>query len=114
MLDLLLALQENLDFEEVIKLLLKYDKNGLIFLFIENPRLNLKVRKDFILEVFKYSLVREQLTVAIRILSDHKSLLQKEAASLNQYIVTCFARSPFFYEIKLYILEDFFKTMDYH
>lgn len=114
LLELLFALQDNLDYEEVIKLLIKYDKNGLIFLLLEDPRLKLNVKKDFILEVFKYSLVREQLSVTVRILSDYKCMLLKEAATLNQYIVTCFARSPFFYEIKLYVLEDFFKTMDYH
>jgi hypothetical protein len=40
-------------------------------------------------------------------------MLQKESATVNEHIVTCFARSPFFYEIKLYLLNDFFKTMDY-
>jgi hypothetical protein len=59
LLSLMLALQENLDYEDTIKLLLKYDKHGIIFLFIEHPSLNKAVKRQFILEVFKYSLIRE-------------------------------------------------------
>jgi hypothetical protein len=46
-------------------------------------------------------------------LDSYESTLVRHAVAINEHIVACFARSPFFLEVKLYILERFLETMDY-
>ena len=58
-------------------------------------------------------MLREQLSISIRMLDCYDNILLGQAVAINEHIVACFARSPFFFEIKLYILERFLETMDY-
>ena len=112
-LSLLIALQDQLDCDDIIKLLIKYNRAGCIFLLIEDSHMKEANKHQFLLEVFRYSMQREQLTIAIRLMFMYEKILIKEAQILNEIIVTSFARSPFFFEIKLFILDKFLKTMDY-
>jgi len=41
-------------------------------------------------------------------------VLLKNSKVINQYLFTCLARSPFFFEIKIYLVEKFMETMDYN
>ena len=57
--NLLLALQDNLDHPEIVQILLKHNKNGSIFIMLEDERFELKSRQNFIIEVFRNTLAKE-------------------------------------------------------
>jgi len=46
-------------------------------------------------------------------LIDYEPVLVKNSKVINQHLFTCFARSPFFFEIKLFLVEKFLDSMDY-
>ena len=57
--NLLLALQDNLDHPEIVQILLKHNKNGSIFIMLDDERFELKSRQNFINEVFRHTLAKE-------------------------------------------------------
>jgi hypothetical protein len=108
LIDMLVALQEQLDSDDIVRMLVKFDRVGIIFLLIEDDRLDIKLCEKFILDVFKYSIEREEFAIAVRLLGHSESLLVSHAEEINDYLYTCFSRSPYYFEIKLYILDKFF------
>lgn len=86
---------------------------GCIYLFIEDKRIDPAIKERFILDVFKYSIIHEELALAVRLLEAYTDVLVRNSAAVNEYLYTCFAKSPFFMEIKLYILDKFFDGINY-
>lgn len=70
--EMIIALQEQLDSDEIVKLLIKYDRVGCIFLSIDDKRFDKNLQHQFIIDVFRYALTREQLAIACRMIIDYE------------------------------------------
>ena len=64
--------------------------------------------KEIVFDDGEYSIEREEFAIAVRLLGHSESLLVSHAEEINDYLYTCFSRSPYYFEIKLYILDKFF------
>jgi len=64
---MILALQKELDHADIVELLTTYNKNGSLFRLFEHVQINDEARERLILEVFRFTMQREILSVSVRI-----------------------------------------------
>lgn len=111
--DMMIKLQNFIDHEEVLKQLINFDKVGVIFQYLRDSRLEPDHLKVFVLEAFRYTMKLERFDLSIRLFNTYDTMLLKERVACNDILIASFARSPFMYEIKIYMLELFEQNFGY-
>ena len=110
---LLLSLQQDLDLVEIVQLLIKNNKNGLLFRLIDHDRLNREAKNNLILEVFRYTMQRELFSVSIRLLASYETFLMTMSDFCVEAIIFATQKSPRYFEMKMWILRKFIPKMKY-
>jgi len=110
---LLLALQQELDHAEIVNLLTKYNKHGSIFRMIDHERISEEPRNQLILQMFKYTMHRELLSVSIRLIHQYERFLISNSDFCIEAIIFTTRKSPYYFEMKMWILNKFIPKMNY-
>ena len=80
---------------------------------MRDERVSLANKNKFILEAFRFSVEKDHFHISMHLLDDHESILLKQCKTCNEIIIQSFARSPFFFDIKIAIFDKFEDTFDY-
>ena len=94
-------------YKEIIDLLNGNNMYLVCFNIVDHEELDEHNRIIWLQEGFKYALVSEEMDIAIQLWDKYHGQIEVEDKNVMQAVLDCFSASPYYLELKFYILNNF-------